>query len=684
MPDLLDPVQKTELCEMLRVPFSFVVGSSHPYRTGLVLAAFALTMCRWTGKTEAAVAVTDRHSEDVDARRVALIKVDDQMTVGDFLQAASTVGTYQVNDDRVVDDVNVDLVIASEHTDLCFGDIRFITEIPDARGFVADVAAAVEGLASGNGLLEDVRCIAPERRQILNALAGVKVPIVDIDTLFLEQVQRRPQQVAVRDSDLELTYEQLSQAADQYADALKRAGVRPGDKVVVATRPSISEVVAMLAIIRLGAAYAGFVDDDPEARTKLIINKLAPVVAVVDAATSDHPALRNLRHVDVWRPGMRVSTDIKPVFLPTGPSAAHSAAFVSFTSGTTGDPKGVIITQKAVTRLALSPELRIHPEDHMLRLAPLTFDTSQFEIWGSLLNGATLEVFPSKLPVIGKLEAFFNEQKVSVAWLTAGLFRLIAKSRPKAFAGLRWIVTGGEVVPYDSVARMLDMHPGLIITNGYGPTENTTFTTTYTVRSSAEIAGPLPVGRPIANTTVFVLDRNARLVPPGAVGELYAGGSGVADGYLDDVPQTNSRFGYFCPDIDERLYRTGDLVRLDRGGNLLFLGRADKQIKLNGYRIELEEISSTLARHSDVRDAVIIVSQQAGRETRLVAAVAAQSGAEPDPRSLREYLSGLLPSYAIPSLWVVVDEIPITRNGKVAEKILIEAARPAAREERKL
>jgi acyl-coenzyme A synthetase/AMP-(fatty) acid ligase len=199
------------------------------------------------------------------------------------------------------------------------------------------------------------------------------------------------------------------------------------------------------------------------------------------------------------------------------------------------------------------------------------------------------------------------------------------------------------------------------------------------VRGSAEINGPLPIGRPIAGTKVFVLDRNARLVPPGAVGELYAAGSGVAAGYFDNEPETNRRFGYFCPDVDERLYRTGDLVRLDPHGNVLFLGRVDKQIKLNGHRIELEEISTTLARHPDVRDAVIIVARQAGRETKLVAAVAAQSGADADPRSLREYLSQLLPSYAIPSLWVVVDEIPITRNGKVAEQILIGSAMPIAR-----
>jgi non-ribosomal peptide synthetase component F len=307
-------------------------------------------------------------------------------------------------------------------------------------------------------------------------------------------------------------------------------------------------------------------------------------------------------------------------------------------------------------------------------MAPLAFDASTFEIWVTLLTGATLEVFPAKLPSIGTLDAFFAERRISVAWLTASLFRLVAKSRPKALAGLRWILTGGEVVSHESAARMLELHSGLVITNGYGPTENTTFTTTHTVRASAEIDGPLPIGRPIAGTRVYILDRNARLVPPGAVGELYAAGLGVANGYLGDEAETRSRFGHFSPDVDERLYRTGDLVRLDPYGRVLFLGRVDKQIKLDGHRIETEEISATLARHPHVRDAVIVIARRENRGSQLVAAVA---GPDADPRSLRTYLSQLLPSYMMPALWVMVDEIPLTRNGKVDAEVLIESALPA-------
>jgi amino acid adenylation domain-containing protein len=637
-------------------------GSSGRDRAALVVAAFAVTLCRWTAVSEAAIAVAV-------AGRVIRLRIDDQALIDDFLRA--------VHPTRVADDGPVDLVIASEHADLRSGEVRFITEVPYvAHGFIADVAAAVNEMTSLDGSLQDVRCIAPERRRILDELVGADVPAVDIETLFLDQVRRRPQEVAVRDASVELTYEQLAHAADDYAGVLRRAGVRPRDTVLVATRRSVGEVVALLAIIRLGAAYAGFDDDAPEARLTRIVGKLAPAVAVTDTATIDHPALRELTRVESWHPGQHAGTNPEPPSRTPGSRDPHRTAYIAFTSGSTGEPKGVVVPHQAVTRLALTLELQMRPGDRVLRMAPLAFDASTYEIWVTLLNGATLEVFPGKHPAVGKLEMFFTERKISVAWLTASLFRLIVTSRPQALTGLRWLVSGGEVVSHESAARLLELHPGLVITNGYGPTENTTFTTTHTVRDSAEIDGPLPIGRPIAGTKVFVLDRNARLLPPGAVGELYAAGSGLADGYLNDETETNSRFGHFSPDIDERLYRTGDLVRLDPNGNLVFLGRADKQIKLDGHRIETEEISTILARHPDIRDAVIVVARQANRSPQLVAAVVVHPGAGADPRSLRTFLSRLLPSYALPTLWVVVDEIPLTRNGKVDEQVLIESAMP--------
>ncbi|WP_125785214.1 amino acid adenylation domain-containing protein [Amycolatopsis sp. WAC 01375] len=631
------------------------VEPSEYRRAALVLAAFAVTLCRWTAAGEAAISI---------AGRVIRIRVDDEARIEDFLGSVHPVG--------VVEDGPVDLVLSSLHGDLRSGEVRFVTEVPGSEhGFVDDVAAAMNELTSLEGSLEDVRCIAPEHRRILDGLVGADTPPAGIESLFLDQVELRPQAVAVRDASAELTYGQLARAAGAYAGVLRRAGVRPGDTVLVATRRSVGEIVALLAIVRAGAAYAGFDEDAPEARLARIVGKLAPAAVVVDAASAGHPVLRELVRVDSWLPGGEIDSDPEPSPSSEDP---QRTAYIAFTSGSTGEPKGVVVPHRAVTRLARTPELQMRPGDRVLRMAPLAFDASTYEIWVTLLNGATLEAFPGRLPTVRKLEKFFTEREVTVAWLTASLFRLVVKSRPQALAGLRWLLSGGEVVPHDAAARVLESYPGLVLTNGYGPTENTTFTTTHTVRGSAEIDGPLPIGRPIAGTKVFVLDRNARLVPPGGIGELYAAGAGLADGYLDDETETGKRFGHFSPDVDERLYRTGDLVRLDPNGDVLFLGRADKQIKLDGHRIETEEIGTILAGHPGLRDAVIVVARQPGQSPQLVAAVVARPGQDTDFRSLRAFLSRQLPSYAIPARWVVVDEIPLTRNGKVDEKALIEAA----------
>ncbi|WP_192743253.1 amino acid adenylation domain-containing protein [Amycolatopsis roodepoortensis] len=646
--------------DVLTVPYDLTTElaaePSEYERTKVVLAAFAVTLSRWTAASEVAISV---------AGRVIRVQVDDKACVEDFLGSVHPVG--------VAEDGPVDVALASLHADLRSGEARFVTEVPDAEhGFLADVATAVGELAFLDGSLEDVRCIAPERRRILDALAGADLPPADIETLFLEQVRLHAEQVAVRDASAELTYGRLARAADRYAGVLRRAGVRPGDTVLVATKRSVGEIVALLAIVRAGAAYAGFDDDAPEARLARIIGKLAPAAVVVDATTAGHPVLRGLTLVDTWVPGEEAGADPEPVPAHDDP---QRTAYVAFTSGSTGEPKGVVVPHRAVTRLARTTELRPRPGDRVLRMAPLAFDASTYEIWVTLLNGATLEAFPGRLPTVRALEKFFVEREVSVAWLTASLFRLVANSRPQALAGLRWLLSGGEVVPHDAAARVLGSYPGLVLTNGYGPTENTTFTTTHTVRGSAEIDGPLPIGRPIAGTKVFVLDRNARLVPPGGVGELYAAGAGLADGYLDDETETKRRFGYFSPDVDERLYRTGDLVRLDPDGNVVFLGRADKQVKLDGHRIETEEIATILAGHPGIRDAVIVVSRQENQSPQLVAAIVVNPGQDTEPRTLRAYLSRQLPSYALPALWVVVDEIPLTRNGKVDEQALIANAR---------
>lgn len=326
--------------------------------------------------------------------------------------------------------------------------------------------------------------------------------------------------------------------------------------------------------------------------------------------------------------------------------------------------------------------VRLGPGERMLRLSPLAFDASTLELWGALLTGTTLEVHPAGLASPTELGAFLREREITVAWLTAGLFRLVEEFAPESLGGVRQLLTGGDVVPHEHTARVLARHPGIVITNGYGPTENTTFTTTHTVASPDEVDGPLPIGRPVPGTRVYVLDARRRLLPPGALGELYAAGAGLADGYLGNAAETARSFGAFSPDVPERLYRTGDVVRIDSRGRLCFLGRADDQVKLRGYRVELSAIGDVLTGHPAVQDAVVQVTEGDSAEKRLIAAVVPAPGAALAATELRTLLQQKLPAYMVPTLWTIVDRIPVTANGKVDRRALAASAVPAGRAKR--
>ena len=564
------------------------------------------------------------------------------------------------------------------------GHVEYATSVwrqPEAEGFLADFRTAVRELAEAGqhgATLEQVRCIAPERRAELDRLnrTGPELPPASLDQVFRRVAREHPDAVAVREGALELSYAQLDAAVAEQARLLRRAGVAPGDTVLVGLERSIAEAVAVLGVVSAGAAYVGVDLALPAAHTRQIVAKAAPAAALVPADAAGHEALAGIPAVAAWDRSWEPAAGQDPVQHPAADPARR--AYVAFTSGSTGEPKGVSVPHRGVLRLVLDVDyVRLGPGERMLRLSPLAFDASTLEIWGALLTGATLEVHPAGIPSPSELGAFLLDRDVTVAWLTAGLFRLVAEFAPAGLGSLRQLLTGGDVVPHDHVARMLELHPGLVVTNGYGPTENTTFTTTHSVSRPEEIEGPLPIGRPVPGTRVHILDDRGRHVPPGATGELYAAGAGLADGYLHNGPETDRRFGRFSPEVAERLYRTGDVVRLDSRGRVCFLGRADHQVKLRGYRIELSAISDVLAAHPGVQDAVVVVTDDDSAGKRIVAAVV------PDPEhpaqiaELREMLAERLPSYMIPALWARLERVPVTANGKIDRKAVIAAAAPA-------
>ncbi|MFF5096981.1 MULTISPECIES: amino acid adenylation domain-containing protein [Actinosynnema] len=545
----------------------------------------------------------------------------------------------------------------------------------EVRGFADDFATAVAQLALDTRL-EDARCLSPARLARLADAGGTPRAAHPwtVDGLFREVVRRAPDAIAVREGEVELTYAGLAAAAARQAALLRASGVRPGDRVLLGLERSIAEVVAALAVIALGAAYVGVDLSTTPAHTDRVIGIAAPTAALVAPEHADRIAALGVPVTPTWSPDWESRPGDE---LPEPVTHVGSPAYTAFTSGSTGKPKGVLVPHRAVVRLVHdSGFVRLGPGERVLRLSPLAFDASTLELWGPLLTGATLEVLPAGLPTPGDLAEFLLERRVTVAWLTAGLFRLVVDFAPHGLGGLRQLLTGGDVVPHEHVARLLRAHPGLVVTNGYGPTENTTFTTTHSVTDPDEVDGPLPIGTPLPGTGVHVLDERGRLVPPGAVGELHASGAGLADGYLDDEAETARAFGRFSPDVPERLYRTGDLVRFDSAGRLRFLGRRDDQVKLRGYRVELSAVAAALTADERVKDAVVAVTEGDSADKRLMAAVVPEPGVQVGTAELRDALAGRLPSYMVPVLWALVDRVPLTGNGKVDRRALAAVAGP--------
>jgi thioesterase domain-containing protein/acyl carrier protein len=346
-----------------------------------------------------------------------------------------------------------------------------------------------------------------------------------------------------------------------------------------------------------------------------------------------------------------------------------------YTSGSTGEPKGVAVTHRNVVRLVKGAEYAAFgPEEVTLQLSTPSFDASTFEIWGALLNGGRLVIAPADVLSLADLGALIARDHVTTLWLTAGLFHQMVDHRLEDLRPLRQLLAGGDVLSPRHVARVRAALPGLRLVNGYGPTEATTFTCCHTVTTAPPPGRSVPIGRPIANTRVYVLDGHRRPVPIGVAGELWIGGDGVARGYVDRPFLTTERFVVvrLSPTLEERMYRTGDLVRWLADGTLEFLGRLDDQVKVRGYRVELGEVEAALAGHPGIR-ACAVARRVADGEERLVAYVVTDGPVE--SRTLREVLKRTLPEYMVPVTFVTIDRLPLAANGKVDRGALPEPGR---------
>ncbi|WP_422508883.1 amino acid adenylation domain-containing protein [Stenotrophomonas sp. GZD-301] len=482
---------------------------------------------------------------------------------------------------------------------------------------------------------------------------------------FAQTARAVPDAIAVQDADGTLSYAQLEAASAAIAAALHGSGVRPGMRVGVSLARSRWLVATLLGIVRTGGTYVPLDASYPDERLRAM-----QADAQVAWLVSDQAPEWALAPVVPWS---RLETAIAggERYEWAGRSG-RSAAYVMFTSGSTGRPKGVLVSDGGIVDLVSGQDyVTLGQDDVLLQLAPVSFDASTFEIWGALLNGGRLVMAPEGRVSLSELGRLIEANGVTVLWLTAALFQLMVDEHPQGLKGLRYLLAGGDALSPAHVQRYLALPFSGTLVNGYGPTEATTFSCCLAL-NGWNGQGSVPIGRGVAGRTAYVLDAYGQLVPPGTVGELFVGGSGVGMGYVGHAAPTAQRFvpDPFGGKAGARLYATGDRVRYRTDGTLEYLGREDAQVKVRGFRIELGEVERALAGHPQL-GAVSVQVHSAGDGKRLVAYLVARPGhAVPAAGELQRYLGDWLPEYMVPALYVGLDRLPLTANGKIDKAAL--------------
>ncbi|MBH8563642.1 amino acid adenylation domain-containing protein [Nostoc sp. CENA67] len=521
--------------------------------------------------------------------------------------------------------------------------------------------------------LKDLPLLTPsEQHQLLFEFNQTKTNYprdLCIHQLFEMQVERSPHAVALVEQNRQLTYQELNSRANQLAAYLRSQGVGSEVLVGICLERSIEAIVGILAILKAGGAYVpldpaypqerlAFMLDDTKVSVLLTQKQFLEILPATPAKIVDLDAF------DAYSDDfVNVSNNV----------TANSLAYVMYTSGSTGRPKGVSVIHRSVVRLVLGNHYAsFSSQEVFLQLAPISFDASTFEIWGSLLNGAKLAIFPKGTPSLEELGKVIRRQGVTTLWLTAGLFHLMVDERLEDLQSLRQLLAGGDALSVPHVEKFLATVKNCQLINGYGPTENTTFTCCYPMSAATVVENSVPIGGAIANTQVYILDERMQPVPIGIPGELYTGGDGLAREYLNCPDLTAEKFvtNPFSDEPDARLYKTGDLVRYRWDGKIEFLGRIDNQVKIRGFRIELGEIEAVLTQHPSVQQTVITVREDNPGDKRLVAYVVLHLQQTVTTDELHRFLKEKLPEYMVPSSLVILDSLPLTPNGKVDRRAL--------------
>ena len=489
---------------------------------------------------------------------------------------------------------------------------------------------------------------------------------IGVHNYFEEQVKKNPDKIALEFGDESLTYFELNKKANQLAWYLKSKGIEMESTVGVALDRSFEQIISVIAIVKCGAVYVPLDISYPPERISYMLRDSGVSLLIKTKNTQVDLSNEKISTLDIdsienqlkQNPSNNLRTNI----------TSDNVVYIMYTSGSTGVPKGVSVLHSGVMRLVKQDDFGNMNNQNFLALSSFSFDAATLEIWGSLANGSKLILHHPGKTSLNKIAKIIREKKISFIWLTAGLFNTMVEEYLEDLIRIKQILTGGEVLSVPHVNKVLAKLKGdQILVNGYGPTENTTFTACYKMLMNNEFKFSVPIGYPIKNTQIYILDENFNIQPTGVIGELCVGGLGLARGYHNSPVITAEKFipNEYSGKPGDRLYRTGDLAKLNNNGVIEFVGRIDNQVKLRGFRIELGEIESVLREHEAVNNCIVIFTKNDTVDAHLTAYLKFNSANKIGIDFLKQYLKEKLPEHMIPGKFIEVDKFYLTPNGKI-------------------
>ena len=484
--------------------------------------------------------------------------------------------------------------------------------------------------------------------------------------LFEEQVSLYPNNTAIVYKAESLTYKQLDLKTNQLGYSLREMGVGRNAPFGILAEKSLDMIVGILGILKAGGCYVPIDPEYPDHRIRFIIKDSGCKVLLTQDKYMN-VAVEGVTKINLNSPDSYHKDKSNAERI----NNSSDLAYIMYTSGTTGIPKGSMIRQKSVVRLVRNTNyLNLTPDDRILLTGALVFDATTFEIWGALLNGGTLYIVERETILDPKaLGEELVKNDITTLWLTSALFTQIAEIRTDIFGKLKYLLSGGDVLSAFHINKVRKDNPNLKVINGYGPTENTTFSTTYLIEKDFD--HNIPIGKPISNSTAYIFDKNMNYQPIGVIGELYLGGDGLSMGYINSDDLNKKSFVDNPYNPGERLYKTGDYAKWLPDGNIEFHGRADNQLKVRGFRVELEEIESVISEIGGVIETVVKLIKIDEGDIRLIAFLNISDTFSTDIKELNKQIKEKLPNYMIPSAYKYMKGFPTTINGKIDRDALV-------------